>query len=125
MVEIGKQLKRSVEIDEPRAISFMGPELRVYGTPSILSDIEFACRDLLLTMIDEGMDSVGSQVTLDHVGAAKLGQSADITVTVVEVSKRRITFAASVTSDGRAIANASHIRTIVSVADLKARIGQI
>ncbi|MEH2595123.1 fluoroacetyl-CoA thioesterase [Bradyrhizobium sp. AZCC 1577] len=125
MVEIGKQLSRTIEVDETRAISFMGPELRVYATPSILSDIEFACRDLLLTMIDEGMDSVGSQVTLEHVGAAKLGRSADVVVTVAEANKRSITFSASVTCDGRAIANASHVRTIVSVVDLKARIGQL
>ena len=125
MVEVGKQLDRTIEIDETRTISFMGPELRVYGTPSILADIEFACRVLLLTMIDNGMDSVGSQVTLDHDGAAKLGRSADVVVTVAEANKRRITFSASVTSDGRAIAHASHVRTIVSVADLKARIGQL
>ena len=125
MLEVGKKLSRSIEVDEARAISFMGPELRVYSTPSILSDIEFACRDLLLTMIDDGMDSVGSHVTLEHVGAAKLGQNADVTVALTEVSKRRITFSASVTCDGRAIANASHVRTIVSVADLKARIGQL
>ncbi|MBR0766531.1 thioesterase family protein [Bradyrhizobium japonicum] len=125
MIETGKQLSRTIEIDDASAISFMGPELRVYSTPSILSDIEFACRDLLLTMLDEGMDSVGSHVTLEHVGAAKLGQRAGVVVTVTEANKRRITFSASVTCDGRAIANASHVRTIVSVADLKARIGQL
>lgn len=125
MVEVGKQLSRTIEIDEARAISFMGPELRVYSTPSILSDIEFACRDLLLSMIDEGTDSVGSHVTLEHIGAAILGRNAEVTVTVTEISKRRITFSASVTSEGRAIANAKHIRTVVSVADLKTKIGQL
>ncbi|MES5486509.1 hypothetical protein QMZ05_27440 [Bradyrhizobium sp. INPA03-11B] len=125
MIETGKQLSRTIEIDDARAISFMGPELRVYSTPSILSDIEFACRDLLLTMLDEGMDSVGSHAALEHVGAAKLGQRAGVVVAVTEANKRRITFSASVTCDGRAIANASHVRTIVSVADLKARIGQL
>lgn len=125
MLEVGKKLDRTIAVDEARTISFMGPELRVYSTPSILSDIEFACRDLLLSMIDDGMDSVGSHVTLEHVGAAKLGQNADVTVSVTEISKRRITFSASVTCNGRAIANANHVRTVVSVADLKAKIGQL
>ena len=73
MIEVGKSLTRDIVVDDARAISFMGPELRVYGTPSVLADIEFVCRDLLRSLLPEGQDSVGSQVVLDHIGAAPLG----------------------------------------------------
>lgn len=125
MVEVGKSVAREVVVDDARAISFMGPELRVYSTPSILSDIEFACRDLLRSLLPEGQDSVGSQVTLDHLGAAPLGAKVNISVSIAAVDNRKVMFAASVTFNGREIARANHTRTIVVVADLKARIAKL
>jgi fluoroacetyl-CoA thioesterase len=125
MIQIGKRSVRTIEVDETRAISFMGPELRVYSTPSILSDIEFVCRDLLLPMLEDGADSVGLHVTLDHLGAVTLGRKVEVVATLAAIDKRKITLFTSVSSEGRAIANASHIRAIVTVTDLKAKIGRL
>lgn len=125
MIEIGKSMTRQIVIDDSRAISFMGPELRVYGTPSVLSDIEMASRDLLLTMLEPGRDSVGSHVDLDHLEAAPLGADAEVTITIIKAEKRRVSFEAVVNSANRRIATATHDRIIVSVADLKARIASL
>lgn len=125
MIEVGKSLSREITVDDARVISFMGPELRVYSTPSILSDIEFTCRDLLRSLLPEEQDSVGSQVTLDHLGAATTGAKVNIDVKIAAVDGRKVTFAASVTFNGREIARANHTRTVVVVADLKARIAKL
>jgi predicted thioesterase len=125
MIEIGKSMTRQIVIDDSRAISFMGPDLRVYGTPSVLSDIEMASRDLLLTMLEPGQDSVGTHVDLSHLEAAVLGAQVEITVTIADAAKRRVTFEAAVDSASRRIATAKHDRMIVSVADLKARIASL
>ncbi len=125
MIETGRSLTRDIVVDDARAISFMGPDLRVYATPSILSDMEYACRDLLLTLLPAGQDSVGSQVTLDHLGAAPMGATVNINVTIASVDGRRVVFSASAVFNGREIARASHMRTVVVVADLKARIEKL
>ncbi|MGE0339106.1 MAG: thioesterase family protein [Xanthobacteraceae bacterium] len=125
MIEVGKSLTREIVVDDARAISFMGPELRVYGTPSVLADIEFVCRDLLRSLLPEGQDSVGSQVVLDHIGAAPLGAKANISAAIASVDNRKVVFSATVTFNGREIARANHTRTIVVVADLKARIAKL
>jgi fluoroacetyl-CoA thioesterase len=125
MIEIGAAITRDIKVDDGRAISFMGPDLRVYSTPSILLDIEFACRDLLLSMLEDGQDSVGSHVSLDHVGAAVLGGTATVAANISKLEKRRVTFEATVIAGRREIARATHVRTIVAVADLKTRIAQL
>lgn len=125
MIEIGKSIVRDVVVDDARAISFMGPELRVYGTPAVLSDIEMACRDLLLSMLDEGQDSVGHHVSLDHLDAVPLGGRAEITAKIVSVERRRIGFECRVVCADRLIATATHARIVVAVADLRTRIASL
>lgn len=125
MVEIGLSATRLIDVDQERVISFMGPNLRVYSTPSVLQDIEMASRDLLLSVLEDGQDSVGSHVSLEHMGAVALHGTATISTHIIKLEKRRVTFEATVTAGGREIARATHIRTIVAVADLKARIAQL
>ena len=80
-----------IDVDTARTIGFMGEELRVYSTPSLLYDVEVACRDLILPHIGEGKDSVGTRVELDHVGATLLGMWVEITVTLAEVNGPAVT----------------------------------
>ena len=40
-----------ITVDTARTIGFMGEDLRVYSTPSLLYDVEVACRELV-----EGLD---------------------------------------------------------------------
>ena len=125
MIEAGKSISTEILVDDARVISFMGPELRVYATPMVLWDIESACRDLLLTLLPEGQDSVGSRVVLDHIGAAPLGATVQVKASIESVENRKVVFTANATFNGREIAQATHTRTIVVVADLKARIAKL
>ena len=53
----GVSLTRKILVDRERTISFMGEDARVYATPSMILDIEQACRDLILQHTDAGEDS--------------------------------------------------------------------
>lgn len=125
MIEAGKSISRQIVVDDTRVISFMGPELRVYATPMVLWDIESACRDLLRSFLPEEQDSVGSKVILDHLGAAPLGATVQVNASIASVDNRKVVFSANVTFNGREIAQATHTRTTVVVADLKARIAKL
>ena len=88
----GLSATRRIAIDTPRTIDFLGEELRVYDTPSLLYDFEVACRELLLAHLDSGEDSVGNSVNMSHVGATLRGMNVTITVTVSNVDGRRVSF---------------------------------
>ena len=111
----GLTLTRRIDIDRARTISFMGDECRVYATPLMLYDIEFACRDLLLAHIEPGKDSVGTRVELDHVGATLLGMWVEITVTLASVNGAAVSFDFTVRDAIEEVARGKHNRFIVGI----------
>jgi len=113
---------RSVEIDEKRCIGFMGREGMVYATPAMVSDVEYTCRDFLLQHLDEGEDSVGTQVVIDHLAATPLGLKASIEIRVQEVEKRRVTFAFTVRDSVEEVGRGTHTRFVVDTAKTRERL---
>ena len=112
---VGITAQRRFEIDEARTIDFMGDEMRIYATPALLRDIEVHCRDFLLEHLDEGEDTVGVRVELDHLATTLLHMWVDITAKVVEIDGRRITLEVEVTDPLEAAASAKHVRFVVDV----------
>lgn len=104
-----------ITVDTARTIGFMGEELRVYSTPSLLYDVEVACRELILPHIGEGKDSVGTRVELDHVGATLLGMWVEITVTLAEVNGPGVTFEFSARDAVEEVGRGKHSRFIVGL----------
>ncbi|HEX7562265.1 MAG TPA: LysR family transcriptional regulator, partial [Bradyrhizobium sp.] len=71
-----------VTIDKDRTIGFMGEEGRVYATPRLVQDIEHTCRDLILEHADANEDSVGINVSINHLAPTLPGMTVEITATV-------------------------------------------
>ena len=114
-LKAGLTATRRVEVDRDRTISFMGDACRVYATPKLLYDIEFACRDLLLEHIEPGKDSVGTRVELDHVGATMMGMWVEITVTLTEVNGNAVSFDFTARDAIEEVARGKHNRFIVGI----------
>ena len=104
-----------IVVDQGRTIGFMGEDLRVYSTPSLLYDVEVACRELILPHIGEGKDSVGTRVEFDHVGATLLGMWVEITVRVAEVAGPAVTFEFSARDAVEEVARGKHSRFVVGL----------
>lgn len=111
-----------IDIDTDRTISFMGDECRVYGTPYLLYDIEMLCRDLLLEHSDQGEDSVGTSVQLDHTGPTLQGMWVDITVVIAAVEGRAVTFDITARDALEQVATGTHARFVVDVEKTAARL---
>ena len=119
---VGDSLTRSVGIDRQRTIGFMGEEARVYATPWLVHDIEHACRDLILSRIPEGEDSVGISVSVTHTAPTPLGMEVEITVTVAAVEGRRVRLEVSARDPVEPVCKGSHERFIVDVEQTKQRL---
>ena len=113
---------RKIAVDDSRVIAFMGEDCRVYATPRIISDVEYTCRDLLLQHLDPGEDSVGTKVNWEHVGPALLGESVIVSVKLVQIEGRRVTFEAGVKAGEDAVAQGTHERFIVDVQKVRDRL---
>lgn len=113
---------KKITVDEPRVINFMGDDCRVYATPRIISDVEYACRDFLLGHLDAGEDSVGTRVNWEHVGPALLGAEVTLSIELTGVDGRRVTFEAAVSEGADAVARGTHERFIVDVQKMRERL---
>ncbi len=105
-----------ITIDRDRTISFMGEEARVYSTPSMVNDLEYACRDLVAEHADAGEDSVGMGVAVTHLAPTPLNMTVEITVRVVAIEGRKVSFELSAKDDLEQIGAGTHARFVVDVA---------
>lgn len=112
----------NISIDSDRTIAFMGNEGRVYATPSMVLDIEYITRDWLMEYLDEGEDTVGTHVSVDHIGATVEGDKVEITITVKEVQGRAIIMTAHVKDSIEDVGIGAHNRFVVDKSKTFARL---
>ena len=105
----------SLVVDAGRCIAFMGPENAVYATPMMVSDVEYAIRDFLLGHLDEGEDTVGTRVVIDHLAATPVGMQVTIRYHVVEVQGRNVRCAFTVRDAVEECGRGEHVRFVVDV----------
>ena len=121
-LETGLTRSARISVDDGRTISFMGDEGRVYATPELVRDIEMTCRDLLLEVIDNGQDSVGTHIDVSHIAATPIGMWAEIKVTVTAIDGRAVTFEIDARDPVEQICHGKHSRFIVDIAKTIARL---
>jgi len=118
----GLALSKTLTVDESRCIGFMGREGMVYATPKMVSDVEYACRDWLLQHLDQGEDSVGAHVSIDHLAATPLGLEVSIQAKIIEVDRRKVTFEFTVTDPIEPCGRGKHVRFVVETAKSRERL---
>jgi predicted thioesterase len=119
---VGLTTTRRITIDKERTIDFMGEELRVYATPMMARDIEIACLELVLEHLDDGENTVGARIEVDHLGASLLDSWVDITATVVDIDGRRVTLESEVSDPLDMVGKARHVRFVIDVERQKQRL---
>jgi fluoroacetyl-CoA thioesterase len=117
-IPVGSRFTRQFTVDDARAIAFMGPALRVYATPWIVQDLEYACRDWLLDHIGSHEDSVGFVVEIEHRRPTPLGMAVTHDGEVVGVEGDRVRFEIVVRDAVEVVATARHTRVVVDKARL-------
>lgn len=121
-LKVGLSLTRRITVDEERSVGFLGPGLEVYATPAMVRDIETVSHDLIVEHLDAGEESVGTHISVDHLGATPLGMPVDITVTVVEVDRRRLRLDAEIKDALEQVGRGRHDRFVVDIEKQKARL---
>jgi len=112
---VGVSRRECVTVDAARAIELLGEALRVYSTPAMISDVEYATLRLIQEHISEAESSVGVYVEFDHIGATPLGGQVVITVTVIAVEGRRVTAMAEVADRVETVGRGRHSRFIINI----------
>ena len=112
-LKAGIEGQRAFEIDEERTIAFMGDDLRVYGTPDMVRDIEETARLVVQEHLDEGEETVGAHVSVDHLGASLIEMTATVSVKITDVDGQRVTLEAEVHDGIDLVGKAKHVRFVI------------
>lgn len=111
----GLSRTETVTVNPERTIAFLGEKMRVYSTPSMVSDMEYACFRLLAEHLDDTQSSVGIHVAMDHVGATPLGQNVRVHVQLDKVDGRKVSFSAEIRDAVEIVGRGSHTRFVIDI----------
>ncbi len=120
--KVGLSQARKFVVDKTRTIDFMGDDCRIYGTPEMIRDIEWTCRDMMFEHADPGEDSVGFSVSVNHTAPTLLGMEVTITATVAEIDRNKVVFDISAKDPVDAICSGQHERFVVDVQKIAQRL---
>jgi predicted thioesterase len=107
--------RERITVDQGRTITFLGEEMRVYSTPAMVSDIEYACYRLIEEHLDPGESSLGIHVSVDHLGPTPLGAEVTVMVRVSQLEGRKVTLDAEVSDAAELVGRGRHLRFVIDV----------
>lgn len=116
----GMKTVRSFTVDRNRTIDFLGDatdnSAMVYATPALIQDIEQACRDFLLEHLEDGEDTLGTEVNIKHLAPTLLGMSAEVSAEISELNGRAVSLAVTVKDPvDDVVASGTHERFVIDV----------
>lgn len=115
--EIGHQAKRSTMVGGNDTIDLGSgaSRLRVLSTPSLIMMMELTARDLLAPWLDEGEESVGLSVNIEHLSPTAAGEEVRTVAQLVQVDKSHFAFTVEAFDGSGLIGKGTHRRAVVPV----------
>jgi fluoroacetyl-CoA thioesterase len=115
-LRVGMEVTDEFEVDG-RLLTDVGGTLpsEVLSTPGMIGMMERTASRLVYPALDDGKATVGFEVNVKHVGAARKGERCRVHARLEEiVEERKLRFAVEVTTeDGRTIGVGRHERRII------------
>ena len=105
------------------AVDHLGREdARVLATPHLVWQLELAAREAILPFLDEGEESVGTEVHIRHLAATPIGMSVAFRARVEQVEGRRVRFLVEAEDEREMVASGTHERFVVQIAKFVSRL---
>ena len=114
-LEIGLKTTKKIKVDNRRTIGFMGEEGRVYSTPSMVEDIEYTCHEFLQQYLEEDENTVGTHISVDHLGPTVEGDTVEITISLIGIEGQAIFMDAVVKDSLEEVGRGKHNRFVVDM----------
>ena len=125
-LKIGDVGELTWTVDPTMTITLGGvPQATVFSTPSMIMLMEQSAREALRPFLEDGEESVGVEVQVEHMGAAVLGSTVRGIAKVVEIDGRRVGFEVQAYVGDREIGRGKHRRAMVQLHRLVASVMQV
>ena len=85
----------------------------VLSTPSMIQLIEGTCLAAVQPRLGATETTVGTHVCISHEAKASEGEEVEVSFTLTEVDRRRLTFETTVTCGDRVLSKGTHQRAVI------------
>lgn len=109
----GIELEQSVGVTDDMSPAHL--PAKVLSTPAMVGLIEGVCLSAVAPHLDAGETTVGTHISISHVGPAQSGERVLIKSRLVKREKRRLTFEVEVHSPRGPISQGTHERAVVDL----------
>lgn len=116
MTELKIGMKHTLNIIvEPShlAVNVGSGTLEVLATPAVASFMEQAAWLLLQPYLEEGITTVGTKISIEHISATPLNAEIQVSAKLTEIDGRKYTFELSAQDNAGIIAKGTHERFAV------------
>lgn len=108
--------------EEDTAVAVGSGALDVLGTPRLLAWCEEVTCLAIQPALAEGITSVGTRISLEHVAPSPIGASIDVTASTSYVDGRLVRFAVTARQGARLVGNGEITRVVVDAERFMARV---
>jgi enoyl-CoA hydratase/carnithine racemase/predicted thioesterase len=113
-------------VDPTMTISLGGlPRATVFSTPAMILLMERAARETLRPFLEDGEESVGVEVHVEHVAPSVPGATVQGRARVTAIEGRRIDFTVTAHDGDREIGRGTHRRAIVSLSRVLENVAKV
>lgn len=96
----------------------------VFSTPSMINLMEHAARDTLRPFLDEGEESVGAVVHVEHLAATPIGANVRAVARVTAVNRKLVEFEIEAYDSAEQIGRGTHTRAVIHTDRFAARLAE-
>lgn len=96
--------------------------IMVLATPMMVALMEKTCRLSVSDNLDEGFETVGTQLNVSHCAATPLGMTVRCESELVEIDRRRLVFKVACYDEAGLIGEGTHERFIIDEAKFQAKV---
>lgn len=128
-LQIGHVAELRTAVDGSQAIaigagSSSGSGATVFSTPAMINLMEHAARAALAPFLEEGQESVGVDVQVEHLAATPLGADVRATARVTDIQERVVAFEIEAFDGDDKIGRGTHRRAVIRVDRFAAKVAE-
>jgi fluoroacetyl-CoA thioesterase len=126
-LKVGASAELEIVTTPEMGITHLGPDApRMYSTPAMISLMEQASINVLTPHLDEGEQSVGTKISVNHFKATSIGQKVRAHSTLAEIvdvgrPTKRYRFMVEAFNEREKIGEGTHERAVISVKQFAGR----
>ena len=115
-MDIGITGKQTIVVEKPMTAEVVGSgQLPVFATPCMIALMENTASGSVAPYLEEGQDTVGTCVRVEHVSATPVGMTVTCETKLTEIDGRRLIFQVKACDEAGLIGEGIHERTIINV----------